>query len=142
MRVMLTSFVGMAAAFLIDLAREMRRFADQLENYTINYNNPICVYIEDFLELLPGESAWREQFLESVDVNAWARTHKRPANQRTLANYQSYFKFDRYLQEFWKIAAGAERLLYFPVYFWWELTAILPLRPIECVVNSTRLLAA
>lgn len=135
MRVMLTSFVGMAAVFLIDLAREIRRFADKLEDYTINYNNPICVYIEDFLELLPGESAWREQFLESVDTNAWARTHKRPVNQRTLANYQSYFKFDRYLQEFWKIAAGAERLLYFPVCFWWELTAILPLRPIECVVT-------
>ena len=135
MRVMLTSLLGMAVPSLNNLAREMRRLANELECYSPNYAVQEYVYIGDFLDLLPGDTMWRTQLVEKFDVSVWQQTDRHAIKQRTLANYQSYFKFDRYLKQFWQEATKEERLLYFPIYYWWNLTAILPLRPLECVVT-------
>ena len=135
MRVMLTSLLGMSVPFLAGLAYEMRHLADEVEDYRINCAEPVCAYVEDFLELLPGDAVWRTQFTEDLTADTWKQTGKQAIKQRTLANYQSYFKFDQLLQQFWRNAAKEERLFYFPVYYWWNLTAILPLRPLECVVT-------
>lgn len=55
--------------------------------------------------------------------------------RRKLAVYQSYFRFNDLLDQFWKEASREEKNTFFPIYFWWKVTSILPLRPSECVLT-------
>ena len=88
----------------------------------------------DFLYLLPGDSKYRQEIigiLEDIPKNR----SKRGFVQRQLSSYQSYYRFDILLTGFWATATVAEKNCYFPIYFWWRVTGIIPLRPIECVLT-------
>ncbi len=57
-----------------------------------------------------------------------------------LNEYRSYFRFDTIIRDFWKTASDEEKKLYYPLYLFWTVTTILPLRvtefcltPYECV---------
>lgn len=53
-------------------------------------------------------------------------------NRRPLSTFQSYFRFTDILNDFWNTdLTDAERIFYFPIYLWWNITSILPLRPRE-----------
>ena len=109
----------------------MKQFANKLE---YPKDNDRCQLIVDLLCLLPHENYERLKIIEQLnDIEANNRVSAK--KQRPLAYYQSYFRFDHYLSLFWELASKQEKLLYFPVYFWWNITAILPLRPTECVLT-------
>lgn len=72
------------------------------------------------------------------EVTEEVRTNKQgqPRNQRQLAEFQSYFYFDKLLNQFWDfMATNEEKLLYYPVYIWWRISNIIPLRPTELIVT-------
>ena len=85
----------------------------------------------EFFKLLPGGEA-KDRVIEDMEERLFflssKQTHK---NQRILADFTSYFDFNNTLEDFWSNADEDDRLFYFPLYFWWNLTAILPLRPTE-----------
>ena len=55
--------------------------------------------------------------------------------QRSLAVMESYFVFDEIIKDFWKTTTNIEeKLFYFPVWLWWNLSGVLPLRPCEFVL--------
>ena len=86
------------------------------------------------LLLLPGSSLTRKKEirkLESIQPDNSSKESK----QRSLANYQSYIRFDFFLNRWWDNATAEDRVRYFPVYFWWKVTAVLPLRPRECALT-------
>ncbi len=55
--------------------------------------------------------------------------------KRSLAFYMSYIRFNEVVSSFWATAKYEERLLYFPIWFWWSITSIIPLRPLETVLT-------
>lgn len=131
MRVVVTSRFGFSVYTLQDDTRIMRQFANSL---TIPDNYCACQLLVDLLCLLPNENASRLRVIEKLnDVVEGERISGN--SRRTLAHYQSYFRFDHYLNVFWASATQDEKALYFPIYFWWKITAILPLRPTECVLT-------
>lgn len=85
----------------------------------------------EFLRLLPGGEV-KDRIVEDLDeqylFQSRQQTHK---NQRVLSDFTSYFAFNSALEGFWSNADEHDKLFYFPLYFWWNLTAILPLRPTE-----------
>ncbi len=84
----------------------------------------------EFLASLPGACIERDRVMEAMEENRLSRAWKGKESRR-LSDFRTYLRFDRALSDFW---ASADRMLkkkYFPVYFWWKLTAILPLRPTE-----------
>lgn len=88
-------------------------------------------YLSDFIDLLPSSTSYWEQLVdevESIELSTDA------SGQRTLGAFQSYFRFDKILSDFWASADAELKTLYFPVWLWWTLTAILPLRPTEFVL--------
>lgn len=94
--------------------------------------------VADFLELLPGDTPLRNR----VSARAFCRTVQTGASSRNLVDYISYFRFSHYLNQFWSQATSDEKLLYFPIFLWWSLTSILPLRvteflliPRDCIVR-------
>lgn len=61
---------------------------------------------------------------------------KNATNRRELADFQSYFQFDKYLNQYWESNITVEeRLFFYPIYLWWKITAIIPLRPREFLLT-------
>ena len=87
--------------------------------------------IIEFLELLPGGCGERDFVIEELEEKSEHRAGQCDQNQRSLADFNSYLKFSDTLSNFWGYADTKQKLFYFPLYFWWNLTAILPLRPTE-----------
>jgi hypothetical protein len=134
MRVLITSFLGADIKTLQKKSRAVRKltgFLSSKENLDALASH--APELLDLLTLLPGESYQRDNLLD--DLEDIFEYNKNVTNvgkvQRELAQYQSYFRFNDILAKFWCSASDDEKLLYFPIYLWWNLTSILPLRPLE-----------
>lgn len=96
---------------------------------------PDDVHILEFLKLLP-DSEIKDQVIESMEERVLFSTKRRKNNgQRILASFETYFRFNDNLDDYWENASEKDKLFYFPLYFWWNLTAILPLRPTEFLLT-------
>lgn len=87
--------------------------------------------VVDFMSILPDINDDLLINLDEEDVKI---------RRRSMAEYQSYFLFDKLLGEFWAGASDVEKELYYPIYLWWEISMILPSRvteftlmPKECI---------
>ena len=94
-------------------------------------------HILAFLEILPGYSEERDYVISELEERLGQRgntSYKTEARQ--LADFMSYLRFHEVLNDFWHNKAdSSDKLFYFPLYFWWNLTAILPLRPTEFLLT-------
>lgn len=88
-------------------------------------------HIIEFLKLLPANEVKDQKIDQLEEELLFLNRKSKNTNQRILAEFDVYFRFNDAIEEFWTKANDKERLFYFPIYFWWRLTAILPLRPIE-----------
>ena len=88
----------------------------------------------EFLKILPAGCVSRDSVIEELDEKANRKNHKRNA-QRALADFRTYLRFDEIISRYWTSADDGKRIVYFPLYFWWKLTAILPLRPTELLLT-------
>jgi len=88
-----------------------------------------CFHIHPFLALLPGSSEVRDSVMERLEETALLAPWKK--KQRSLSNFRIYLRFHEIMQHFWMNADKEKRIIYFPLYLWWNLTAILPLRATE-----------
>ena len=85
-----------------------------------------------FLKLLPGNSEYRDSVIEELETRCDASgSGSRDKHQRTLSEFSNYLRFDEVVGSFWQTASRERKLFYFPIFFWWNLTAILPLRVTE-----------
>ena len=95
--------------------------------------------IQEFFSMLPIEG--REKGIEDIinefeDAEEKFRVKDYQTNQRTLAAFESYFRFNEILKKFWEESADIEeKLFFFPVWMWWNVSGILPLRPREFILT-------
>lgn len=85
-----------------------------------------------FLSMIPLGNDLRDHVIEEMED---VTPEKRSGKARKLADFKYYLSFDRALKEYWESAETEEKRFFFPVYFWWNLTAILPLRPTEFLLT-------
>lgn len=141
MRVALMAAMGRVVALTLGaLCREMRRLAVELDTFFDHLNPEHAEYYVNFLELLSGNTAWKTTLIKRLETEVVRAGNARAKKARELSYAESYFLFDNYLNKFWSGASSDEKLLYFPVFFWWKVTSILPLRPTECVVTPRKCL--
>ena len=92
-------------------------------------------HLLEFLKLLPGGEA-KDRIVEDMEEQLMFTTEKHSdRKQRILSDFTAYFEFNSTLESYWSGANEHDRLFYFPLYFWWNLTAILPLRPTEFLLT-------
>lgn len=96
----------------------------------------------DFLMMIPGGNDIRDDAIEDMEDPV---RHRKNVGTRELPDIGIYLSFGRKLGEFWKVADRRKRVFYFPVYLWWNLTSILPLRvteflmtPWECIEKTDK----
>ena len=94
--------------------------------------------VVDFLRLLPGSSLERDSL---VDAFERAMSLYPQSNKRNLAPFRDYIRFNDTMSTFWKNADTTTKILYFPIYLWWNLSGILPIRPTEFLLIPRKCLS-
>lgn len=127
------SFGESNISHLVSIANQLRALGTLKVNECNGFTGDI-IHVISFLKLLPGESVKRDVVIEKIeDEYQMLRWNK--SNARRLSDFKNYLLFDRKIKEFWENANSDKRIMYFPVYFWWTLTAILPLRATEFLLT-------
>lgn len=137
MRVTITSVLGRSVYALQQLVRAIRYYVgrdrlDARKIVEITMNGP---GIADLLLLLPGDSTEKLRLIDEIQDQIEAAAGEKRGGKRTLAYYQSYFRFEDFMTDFWEKAEEQQKLLFFPIYLWWRITMIIPLRPTEFVLT-------
>lgn len=130
-------------SFLRDIKRLVKETKQDIlaDIYDIKITSPtLCI---DFFSSLPCyETAILNQFLDQLDNLITIQYELKPRQQRQLAQFQSYFVFNDILQDYWKQQLpDEERLFYYPLYLWWQITAVVPLRPREFLLTQRECLS-
>jgi hypothetical protein len=90
---------------------------------TINeYEMKLVIYWFDWVAIEASD------FLETLTSSIIS---SKKSNARVLSDFQTYFKFDKEIREFWKIASAKDKLFYYPLWLFWIITTILPMRVCE-----------
>lgn len=125
-------------SFLRDIKRLVKETKQNIleDVYNIKITSPtLCI---DFFSSLPCyETLIMNQFLEQLDNLITIQYELKPRQQRQLAQFQSYFTFNDILKDYWEQQLpDEERLFYYPLYLWWQITAVVPLRPREFLLTQ------
>lgn len=106
------------------IVTNIRNAVNQTDCFTKMPQNTKCLRedgVRDFIELIP----WADETMMIEPV------YKEYDAARTLAEYQSYFKFGDIIEDFWTTSTAEEKEYFYPLYLWWHITMILPLRVTE-----------
>ncbi|MEG2867899.1 MAG: tyrosine-type recombinase/integrase, partial [Terrisporobacter sp.] len=76
-------------------------------------------------------SEYYEQYLPSIYLNLFKIKFRGKHNARTLPNYDSVLKFEYILNDYFENVSYELRKRFFPLFLWWKVTTIIPLRPEE-----------
>ena len=99
--------------------------------------NPVLCF--DFLSVLPVNKDIEnfERLIDAVELHCSLIFGQKIKSQRTLAQFDSYFLFNDLMNDFWNSdLEESERLFFYPLYLWWNITAVIPLRPREFILTD------
>ena len=135
---------SVAIGSIREFVNSFRKLIELTENELFRAESEYLYHFAEFLTVLPGESTRRDAVIEALEEKQWRYTGQTGKNrQRVLSELRTYFKFNDAIQELWVSVGEDEKLFWFPLYLWWTLTAILPLRtteflltPRKCLINE------
>lgn len=122
-----------------DLKRIIRTDIEEIygENAELSLAVPnICI---DFFSMLPESTSSNklERLIGALDEYTSTSYKKNASKKRTLAQFDSYFLFNDIMNDYWKSdIEREERLFFYPLYLWWQITGVLPLRPREFILTQ------
>lgn len=126
---------NMGLSSLRSISEAFRRLVDNTIDEAVIASR-YMTHIIGLLQIIPGSSEKRDYVIEELEEKLEQRRWQyKKGNQRCLADFSTYLKFDEILSQFWQCAGHKQKLFYFPLYLWWNLTAILPLRPTEFLLT-------
>lgn len=151
----LPEFVLHVKAFLVSLLgrnalTSIHTLLLDLRHITNTNINSVFGASEDFRIMLPNLCAEFFLMLPNADKNvalnrlidameAYADINfgSQEKKQRDLADFDTYFLFDELIKDFWKSPLTQEdRIFYYPLYLWWMITGVIPLRPREFLLTQ------
>jgi hypothetical protein len=95
--------------------------------------------IIEFFTILPeAENEEDFDYLMGVldNIQDVVRANTSDSSARNLASFDSYFLFNDILNDYWKSDIDRdERLFFYPIYLWWKITGVIPLRPREFILT-------
>lgn len=105
-------------------------------DWTIDSIRMIIEYL-DYVEVLEWED-YRIKLEEDLKYLIKLRQNEKKTNdlnRRELVEFQSMFYFNELIESFWEVSKYDEQNYYYPLYLWWNITTILPLRVTEFLVT-------
>jgi len=142
-KVFILSLVGRNAlssiqTVLLDLRHITGIPADQVYR-TNDLNIALPSLVGDFFNLFSRENDENpdlDRLIYTMDAYADAAYGGVSRKQRVLADFDTYLLFNDLMDDFWRSPISeTHRLFYYPLYLWWRLTAVIPLRPRELLLT-------
>lgn len=110
-------------------------------------NTTVLMYYTEFVKIVAPEKAAYILECEKAIINNRIKIAEKKMQGKqpcSLNEFQSYFKFDEIIRDWWDINHDTdEAYYYFPLYLFWVLTTIIPLRvtefcllPYECIFED------
>lgn len=96
----------------------------------------LCI---DFFSMLPEavEPEKIERLVNALEEYSAANYEAEFKKTRNLAQFDSYFLFHDILTDYWShITSEEERFFFYPLYLWWQVTGVIPLRPREFILTK------
>lgn len=122
---------------LNDIKRMVGTAPEELDQDSLFITNPNRVL--EFLSMLPvadTENEDMEGFMDRIDLLAEIQYSDRSKKQRPLASFDSYFLFNDIINDYWSSDLDRNtRLFYYPLFLWWQITMVIPLRPREFILT-------
>ena len=98
----------------------------------------------EFFSILPepADTEKMEHLLNVIDnIAEWRYSLSNPNKRRQLASFDSYFLFHDIMNDYWASDISAdERLFFYPLFLWWQITGVIPLRPREFILTPRKCL--
>ena len=125
-----------------DIINSFHAVSEMSEDALLVMVSDFSFHIAELLATLPGESNRRDIVIETLEERSCSRCNDSGVNrQRVLSGLGTYFRFNDALQKYWDSASNDEKTFWFPLYLWWNVTAILPLRPTEFLLTPRECLS-
>ena len=82
-----------------------------------------------------------ERIMDILDTMTDIHYSNASGRKRLLASFDSYFLFNDIMNDYWVSEIPEdERLFFYPLYFWWKITGVVPLRPREFILTPRKCL--
>ncbi len=121
--------------FLNDLKRLIRTDPEEIfsMNSALKISEPsLCI---DFITMIPSTNDEKMEELADVLETYIDKNRATSSKQRDLAQFDSYFLFNDIINDFWEHEEDSHtRLFYTPLYMWWTISGVLPMRPREFIL--------
>lgn len=108
------------------------KYFNEKESKNLNINEfdiTTLRYIEGYLKFVQFDGV--EYYLDLIEEQAQyiltVLKNNNNDNRRKLADFQSIFLFNKIIEDFWE-NHNSEKEQYYPLYIWWKIASILPLR--------------
>lgn len=121
--------VEMVSAFLNDYGKALlpNDSSERTKSTVIVCIRTIIDFLDEYIEKNKGKCRIRQSDLYNFD-----NIQKR----RPLASFDSYFLFNDIINDYWASNLDLDtRLFYYPLFLWWQITAVIPLRPREFILT-------
>lgn len=125
--------------FVNDLKRIIKTDIEEIyaSSAMLKINIPsLCI---DFFSILPEgkESDTVERLMDALEFYVSMNYSCGASKQRSLAQFDSYFLFNDIINDYWKNNIDTdEKLFFYPLYLWWQITGVIPLRPREFILTE------
>lgn len=122
-----------------DLKRIIRTDIEDVYGATTELSITVPSLCIDFFSILPESKNIEavEHLLNALEIYSSVKYSRNVNKQRSLAQFDSYFLFNDIMNDYWKSEIDLEeRLFFYPLYLWWQITAIIPLRPREFILTE------
>lgn len=126
-----------------DVKRLINHNPDELYAFTkeVALNSPNRVI--EFFSILPETDNPEniERIMDILDEMADIHYTNSNGRKRPLASFESYFLFNDIMNDYWASEIPEdERLFFYPLYLWWQITGVIPLRPREFILTPRKCL--
>ena len=148
-KVFLISLLGRNAlsslqSVLLDLRHITNTDIDMIFGATEDIRIARPALCAEFFLMLPkiDENQQINRLVDAMDVYSDINFSSLEAGQRSLEAFDTYFRFDDIIRDFWSSELDPEeRAFYYPLYLWWMITGVIPLRPREFLLTQRNCLS-
>lgn len=122
-----------------DLKRIIRTNPANIYGEAIDLKISVPNLCTNFFSMLPncGDEEQIDQILNALDLFSAVIYSNNTKKKRSLAQFDSYFLFNDIMNDYWlSDIQREERLFFYPLYLWWQITSVIPLRPREFILTK------
>ncbi|WP_207717323.1 hypothetical protein [Anaerosporobacter faecicola] len=124
-----------------DIKRIIRTNPSELLSESVVLKIAVPSLCINFFSMLPdrGDIDELDRILNVLDQYSAINYSNNTDKKRTLAQFDSYFLFNDIINDYWKDdIPNEQRLFFYPLYLWWKITGVIPLRPREFILTRRK----